>query len=225
MGQVSPLLGHWTDVGRFSQCPWPGTGQWPGSLCQLLHTRVPGDCPGRWHQGAAKEPSDEEVSETEALWGPIPVRPAGAVYRKMVASPENDLQNVEARYMNTVKPAAAAQQPKYNPSLERVGWVSGCSAALTRRDLFKNPGSRGQGPNATTGFPVHPCQRCHPGPAPQRLIIEQGGGGPADGGTPTMKVAATTAATLGGRAGPGASNTWLFLSPVPQVPAFHCFSW
>jgi lysophospholipase L1-like esterase len=81
-----------------------------------------------------QEPTDEEVAKTAALWGPDPVHPTGAAYRLIADALESDIENPDSRYTNPGKPAPLSKKPRYDPSLHREGWVSGCSAALPRRD-------------------------------------------------------------------------------------------
>jgi hypothetical protein len=55
---------------------------------------------------------------------------------------EQDINNPEAKYTNPKKPAANSKRPKLDLSLERADWVTGCSAAATRRDLRGKPPAR-----------------------------------------------------------------------------------
>ncbi len=81
-----------------------------------------------------QEPTDEEAAKTAALWGPDPVHPTGAAYRLIADALESDIENPDSRYTNPGKLAPLFKKPRYDPSLHRDGWVSGCSAALPRRD-------------------------------------------------------------------------------------------
>jgi hypothetical protein len=90
-----------------------------------------------------QEPSDEEAAKTAALWGPNPVHPSSAAYRKMADCIMDDINNPEARYTNPAKHDHNAKRPRHNPSLDRASWVSGCSPALVRRDSGTKKSSRG----------------------------------------------------------------------------------
>jgi hypothetical protein len=81
-----------------------------------------------------QEPTDEEAAKTAALWGPDPVHPSSAAYRVIAGSLETDIKNTDARYTNPTKQCLVLKKPQYNLSQDRAGWVSGCSAALARRD-------------------------------------------------------------------------------------------
>ncbi len=81
-----------------------------------------------------EEPIDEEAAKTAALWDPDPVHPTGAAYRVIAEALETDAANPDARYTNPGKTAPQSKKLRYDPSLHREGWVSGCSAALQRRD-------------------------------------------------------------------------------------------
>jgi hypothetical protein len=91
-----------------------------------------------------QEPSDEEAAKTTALWGPNPVHPSSAAYRTMADSIMDDINNPEARYTNPAKHDHNAKRPRHDPSQDRASWVSGCSAALARRDSGTQKSSRGQ---------------------------------------------------------------------------------
>jgi hypothetical protein len=90
------------------------------------------------------EPSDEEAAKTAALWGPNPVHPSSAAYRMMADCIENDINNPEARYTNPAKLTQGMKRPHHDPSQDRTSWVSGCSAALARRDSRTHKSSRDQ---------------------------------------------------------------------------------
>jgi hypothetical protein len=81
-----------------------------------------------------QELTDEEAAKAAALWGPDPVHPTSAAYRQIADSIEEDLKDEDARYTNPTRAAQLKKKPRYDPSLDREGWVSGCSAALARRD-------------------------------------------------------------------------------------------
>jgi hypothetical protein len=86
------------------------------------------------------ELSDEEAALSAALWGTDPVHPSTAAYRQMAEHIEADLANSEARYTNPVKKAPSDKRQRVDLSLQRADWVSGCSAAASRRE---NPSFRG----------------------------------------------------------------------------------
>ncbi len=52
----------------------------------------------------------------------------------MADSLETEIRNPEARYTNPAKLYPGVKKPRYDPSQDRAGWVSGCSAALVCRD-------------------------------------------------------------------------------------------
>jgi hypothetical protein len=110
-----------------------------------------------------QEPSDEESAKMAALWGPNPVHPSSAAYRTMADCIVDDINNPEARYTNPAKHDLKAKRPCHDPSQDRASWVSGCSAALARRDSGTQKSSRGQAARGRTdtirGLPAcgHPC--------------------------------------------------------------------
>jgi hypothetical protein len=81
-------------------------------------------------------------------WGRDPVHPSAAAYRKMAEDISEDLSNAEARYTNPVH-AVAKSAPKrqlVDISLQQEEWVSGCPAALPRRDSAPGQCARGKTP-------------------------------------------------------------------------------
>ncbi len=86
------------------------------------------------------ELSDEDAALSAALWGADPVHPSTAAYRQMAELIEADLVNAEARYTNPAKKVPSEKRQKIDLSLQRADWVSGCSAAASRRE---NPSIRG----------------------------------------------------------------------------------
>jgi hypothetical protein len=90
-----------------------------------------------------QETSDEEAAKMAALWGPNPVHPSSAAYRAMADCIMNDISNPEARYTNPIKLENTAKRPRHDPSQDRATWVSGCSAALARRDSGNTKSPRG----------------------------------------------------------------------------------
>ncbi len=91
-----------------------------------------------------QEPSDEEAAKAAALWGADPVHPTSAAYRQIAESLEEDLRDEDARYTNPSSAAQSKKKPRYDSSLDREGWVSGCSAALARRDTSHTAVPRGR---------------------------------------------------------------------------------
>ncbi len=75
-----------------------------------------------------QEPTDEEAAKAAALWGSDPVHPTSAAYRLIAESLEEDLRDDDARYTNPTRAVQIKKKPRYDPSLDREGWVSGCSA-------------------------------------------------------------------------------------------------
>jgi hypothetical protein len=114
-----------------------------------------------------QEPTEEEASKSAAPWGLYPVYPTGAAYHAMADSRESDIQNPDARYTNPAKPYPVVKKPCYDPSLDRAGWVSGCSATLPCRDSAPLRPERGLGPRARGWMPPLRGQRTHVG-GPQR---------------------------------------------------------
>jgi hypothetical protein len=82
-----------------------------------------------------QEPTDEEAAKAAALWGRDPVHPTGAAYRCMAELLEQDICNPESKYTNPRLKSSINKKPRLDLSLERAEWVTGCSAATTRRDL------------------------------------------------------------------------------------------
>ncbi len=106
-----------------------------------------------------QEPSDEEAAKAAALWESDPVHPTSAAYRQIAESLEEDLRDEGARYTNPTKAVQSKKKPRYDPSLDREGWVSGCSAALSRRDTGQSSSSRGRAPAGSGWTPTHRGQR------------------------------------------------------------------
>jgi hypothetical protein len=79
----------------------------------------------------------EDARELANLWGSDLVHPSGAAYKVVADGLTKDIANPEARYTNPPKTIFKQQQskkPRLDLSLERDAWVSGCTAALPRRD-------------------------------------------------------------------------------------------
>jgi hypothetical protein len=126
-----------------------------------------------------QEPSNEEAAKVVALWGSDPVHPTSAAYRQIAESLEEDLRDEDARYTNPAKAAQSKKKPRYDPSLDREGWVSGCSAALTWRDTSHSVVSRGRPPTGRGWTPSlrgqHPYFRGRSLGGPQRGSNRGGG--------------------------------------------------
>jgi hypothetical protein len=116
-------------------------------------------CPNRmFGMGLRRQDiSDEDAARTAALWGPDPVHPTQAAYRLIAEAIEADLQDPSAKYTNPPKDSLQpAKKARHDPSMERAGWVDGCSAALPRRDSAPAPINRGRGvhtPRSSMGPP------------------------------------------------------------------------
>ncbi len=127
-----------------------------------------------------QELTDEEAAKAAALWGPDPVHPTSAAYRQIAESLEEDLKDEDARYTNPTGAAQVKKKPRYDPSLDREGWVSGCSAALARRDNNSSVAVRGRLPTTrgwmTSNRGQRPFFRGRSSGGPQR--------GPNRGGIP-----------------------------------------
>jgi hypothetical protein len=106
-----------------------------------------------------QEPTDEEASKAAALWGSDPVHPTSAAYRLIAECLEEDLKDDDARYTNPTRAVQIKKKPRYDPSLDREGWVSGCSAALTRRDNSKSTAPRGRTAAGSGWTPSYRGQR------------------------------------------------------------------
>ncbi len=81
------------------------------------------------------------------------MHPSSAAYRVIADGLFKDITNPEARYTNppkTVLKQQHSKKPRLDLSLERDAWVSGCTAALPRRDSAVPPArgapSRGGNP-------------------------------------------------------------------------------
>ncbi len=91
----------------------------------------------------------EDARELATLWGSDPVHPSGAAYRVIADGLSQDISNTEARYTNppkTVFKQQNAKKPRLDLSLECDAWVSGCLAALPRRDSALTSGRGGVAP-------------------------------------------------------------------------------
>ncbi len=94
--------------------------------------------------------SNSEAKEHVDRWGGNPVHPSAAAYRKMADDIiSEDLCNAEARYTNPAKTTVMPdlKRPRVNFSLQRDEWVSGCPAALLRRDSVASVRARGKPPS------------------------------------------------------------------------------
>jgi hypothetical protein len=95
---------------------------------------------GPWSAGI----SDCEAKEFADLWGSDPVHPSQAAYRKMAVDLVADLLDQEAWYTNPIRHPVqdARKRQRIHDSLNRAAWVSGCPAALSRRDSLASGGNR-----------------------------------------------------------------------------------
>jgi hypothetical protein len=105
------------------------------------------------------EPSDKEAAKAAALWGSDPVHPTSAAYRLIAEQLEEDLRDEGARYTNPTRVVQPKKKPRHDPSLERDGWVSGCSAALSRRDTAHSTTPRGSVSTRGSWAPSYRGQR------------------------------------------------------------------
>jgi hypothetical protein len=77
----------------------------------------------------------EDARELAATWGGDPVHPAKGAYQIITEGILKDLSNADSRYTNPPRLlGSVAKKPRIDLSLERDAWVSGCTAALPRRD-------------------------------------------------------------------------------------------
>jgi hypothetical protein len=81
----------------------------------------------------------------------------------------SDIRDPEARYTNPAKLYPGAKKPRYDPSQDRAGWVSGFSAALARRDSEPQISAKGLANSGwtaptrghpTRGHPTHGHPTC-----------------------------------------------------------------
>ncbi len=118
-------------------------------------------CPNRMI-GVGKhrqDPTDEEAAKAAALWGADPMHPTSAAYRLIADQLEDDLRDEGARYTNPTRVVQPKKKPRHDPSLERDGWVSGCSAALSRRDTAHSTAPLGSVSTRGSWAPSHRGQR------------------------------------------------------------------
>ncbi len=103
----------------------------------------------------------EEARELAATWGGDPVHPAKGAYKIIMEGILKDLSNADSRYTNPPRlVGSVANKPRVDLSLERDAWVSGCTAALPRRDLHTSirgtaMGGRARGGATTRGAWKH----------------------------------------------------------------------
>jgi hypothetical protein len=146
-------------------------GEAVASLCDHIRNafftrRIPSFrvlCPNRmFGMGLRRQDiSDKEATWTAALWGLDPVHLTAVAYGMMAEAIEADLRNLGACYTNPPKQLQlGAKKARHDPSLERAGWVDGCSAALPRKDSLPAPGSRGHSFGASPARPG-PSLRCN----------------------------------------------------------------
>ncbi len=123
----------------------------------------------------AADISDSEAKEFAELWGDNPVHTSSAAYRKMATDLVADLLDQEARYTNSTRlgESVLAKRLKTDNSLNLASWVSGCPAALPRRD--SQPGRANRQPRGSNycGTSTYP-RPARGGPhAPRRLLSPQ----------------------------------------------------
>jgi hypothetical protein len=99
----------------------------------------------------------EDARELAATWGGDPVHPAKGAYKIITEGILMDLSNADSRYTNPPGLlGSVAKKPRIDLSLERDAWVSGCTAALPRRDSHTSTrgpamGGRTRGGGTTRG--------------------------------------------------------------------------
>jgi hypothetical protein len=105
-----------------------------------------------------QEPSDEEAAKAAAVWGSDPVHPTSAAYRvrNLSRRPPGCGSPVYKPYKSSSRYEEAPLQ-----RLDRVGWVSRSSAALSRRDTGQPTSSRGKAPVGRVWTPSHRGQRAN----------------------------------------------------------------
>jgi hypothetical protein len=103
-------------------------------------------CPNRM-LGLGPALEDEKAKEISAQWGNDAVHPLPAAYEIMATALENDIGDQSAKYINPPKSLGglSARKQGIDHSKLRQGWVSGCSAALSRRDTSSGSSSMNTG--------------------------------------------------------------------------------
>jgi hypothetical protein len=101
-----------------------------------------------------------EARETAKIWGKNPVQPSQAAYKMMAEDIMSDVANPESRYPNPPKESGPSpvKRPKYDQSLQRAEWVSGCSVAPARHDVIAGVVGRSHRP---AGYRGCMCGRGH----------------------------------------------------------------
>jgi hypothetical protein len=76
-----------------------------------------------------------------------PVHPKREAYETLAAAIENDVLTDTVKFVNPPKTpdSNSAKKPRTDLTASRQGWVTGCSAAIPRRDTSWAP--RGHGPH------------------------------------------------------------------------------
>jgi hypothetical protein len=105
-------------------------------------------CPNKM-LGLGPALEDKKAREISDQWGNDAVHPLPVAYGIMATAIENDVADLEARYINPPKSQGGppAKKPRVDHSKLRQGWVDGCSAALPRRDTSSGPSNRNDGPS------------------------------------------------------------------------------
>jgi hypothetical protein len=91
--------------------------------------------------GIGPDLSDEAARSISQLWGTDPVHPSREAYEALASAIERDVLSDEVKYINAPNPHGGnpPKRPRTDLSQSRQGWVTGCSAAVPRRDTYLAP--------------------------------------------------------------------------------------
>jgi hypothetical protein len=86
--------------------------------------------------GIGPDLSDEAARAISQLWGSDPVHPSRAAYEALAGAIERDVLKDDVKYINAPKTHGeiSSKRRRTDLSQSRQGWVTGCSAAVPRRD-------------------------------------------------------------------------------------------
>jgi hypothetical protein len=106
--------------------------------------------------GIGPDLSDEAARAISQLWGSDPVHPSRDAYEALARAIERDVLKDDVKYINapTLHGGNPPKRPRTDLSQSRQGWVTGCSAAVPRRDTYQAPrghSSRGSVARGSTG--------------------------------------------------------------------------
>jgi lysophospholipase L1-like esterase len=89
--------------------------------------------------GIGPDLSDEAAREISLLWGTDPVHPSRDAYDALSRAIERDVLKEDVKYINPpqLHGGNPPKRPRPDLSQSRQGWVTGCSAAVPRRDTYQ----------------------------------------------------------------------------------------